>query len=67
MLSAPAGSEDRETALLWHQKIVDSIAAGDTDSAAEAMAFVIHNGMRRYKEAAVETAPAAPAVSGESL
>jgi DNA-binding FadR family transcriptional regulator len=67
MLSAPAGSEDRETALLWHQKIVDSIAASDPDAAAEAMAFVIHNGMRRHKAAAVETAPAESAGSGESL
>jgi DNA-binding FadR family transcriptional regulator len=67
MLSAPAGLEDRETALLWHQKIVDSIAASDADAAAEAMAFVIHNGMRRHKGAAVETAPTASAGSGESL
>ena len=27
LLSAPVGSEDRETVLLWHQKIVDAIAA----------------------------------------
>ena len=65
MLSAPAGSEDREITLLWHQKIVDSIAEGDADMAAEAMAFVIHNGMRRHKGTAAETAPAAPAESGE--
>jgi len=66
MLSAPAGSEDRETALAWHQKIADSIAAGDADAAAEAMAFVIHNGMRRHKGMAAEPVPAEPAESGES-
>ena len=66
MLSAPAGSEDREIALVWHQKIADSIAAGDAEAAAEAMAFVIHNGMRRHKGMAAETAPAAPVESGES-
>ena len=65
MLSAPAGSEDREITLLWHQKIVDSIAEGDADAAAEAMAFVIHNGMRRHKGTTAETAPTAPAESGE--
>ena len=66
MLSAPAGSEDREITLLWHQKIVDSIAAADTDAAAEAMAFVIHNGMRRHKGPAAEAAQVEPAESGES-
>lgn len=66
MLSAPAGSEDREIALVWHQKIVDSIASGDADAAAEAMAFVIHNGMRRHQGVGAETAPAVPAESGES-
>jgi DNA-binding FadR family transcriptional regulator len=66
MLSAPAGSEDRETALIWHQKIADSIAAGDADAAAEAMAFVIHNGMRRHKGMAAEPAPAASTEFGES-
>ena len=64
MLSAPAGSEDRETALVWHQKIADSIAVGDADAAAEAMAFVIHNGMRRHKGVAAEPAPTAPADFG---
>lgn len=66
MISAPAGSEDRETTLLWHQKIVDSIAANDAEAAAEAMAFVIHNGMRRHKGVTTETVPAAPAEFGET-
>jgi len=48
LLSAPVEPEDRETVLLWHQKIVDSIAAGDAEGAAEAMVYVIHNGMRRH-------------------
>jgi DNA-binding FadR family transcriptional regulator len=63
LLSAPVEPEDRDTVLLWHQKIVDSIAAGDAEGAAEAMVYVIHNGMRRHEGVAV----AGPATeSGES-
>jgi DNA-binding FadR family transcriptional regulator len=58
LLSAPVEPEDRDTVLLWHQRIVDAIAAGDADAAAEAMVFVIHNGMHRHEGAAIETAPA---------
>jgi DNA-binding FadR family transcriptional regulator len=58
LLSAPIESEDRETVLLWHQKIVDAIAAGDADTAAEAMVFVIHNGMSRHDGTVIETAAA---------
>ena len=63
LLSAPVEPEDRETVLLWHQKIVDSIAAGDAEGAAEAMVYVIHNGMRRH-EGVVVAGPATE--SGES-
>ncbi len=66
MLSAPSGSEDRETALLWHQKIVDAIADRDAEAAAEAMAFVIHNGMRRYNGTVIGTVPAEVVPSGKS-
>lgn len=61
LLSAPVEPEDRETVLLWHQRIVDAIAAGDADAAAVAMTEVIHNGMRRHErpEAAKASAKAA--------
>ena len=59
LLSAPVELEDRETVLLWHEKIVDSIAAGDADTAAEAMVFVIHNGISRHEGTMIETAMAA--------
>ena len=52
--------------LLWHQKIVDAIAAGDAEAASEAMVFVIHNGMHRHEGAAIETAPAEAPPSVES-
>ena len=68
LLSAPVEPEDRETVLLWHQKIVDAIAAGDAETAAEAMVHVIHNGMRRHDGAVIETAAAGvlpPAEAGE--
>jgi DNA-binding FadR family transcriptional regulator len=66
LLSAPVEPEDRDTVLLWHQKIVDSIAAGDADTATEAMVFVIHNGMRRHEGIAAESAPAEAGRSPES-
>lgn len=66
LLSAPVEPEDRDTVLLWHQKIVDAIAAGDAVTASEAMVYVIHNGMRRHEGAVIETAPAEPWPSAES-
>ncbi len=59
LLSAPVEIDDRETVLLWHEKIVDSIVAGDPDTASDAMVFVIHNGMSRHEGAMIETAMAA--------
>jgi len=67
LLSAPVEPEDRETVLLWHQKIVDSIASGDADTASAAMVYVIHNGMRRHEGAVVtDTIPAGARPSAES-
>ncbi|WP_409189411.1 FadR/GntR family transcriptional regulator [Bradyrhizobium sp. RDM4] len=66
LLSAPVEPEDRDTVLLWHQKIVDAIVAGDAATASEAMVYVIHNGMRRHDGSVVETAEALPsAETGE--
>lgn len=56
LLSAPVELQDRETVLEWHQKIVDAIVAGDSDGAAAAMEYVIHNGLRRHEGAAIEPA-----------
>lgn len=63
LLSAPVETEDRETVLLWHQKIVDAIAAGDAETAFQAMVFVIHNGKTRHEGALIDAAMAAD--SGE--
>jgi DNA-binding FadR family transcriptional regulator len=49
LLSAPVETADRETVLVWHQRIVDAIARGDAEMAATAMVEVIHNGMRRHE------------------
>ena len=49
LLSAPVEAQDRETVLLWHQRIVDAIADGDAEMAATAMIEVIHNGMERHE------------------
>jgi DNA-binding FadR family transcriptional regulator len=57
LLSAPVEPQDRETVLLWHQRIVDAIAAGDAESAAAAMIEVIHNGRRRHAQSAERTDP----------
>ena len=48
LLSAPVERQDRETVLLWHQRIVDAIVAGHAEAAAAAIVEVIHNGMRRH-------------------
>lgn len=66
LLSAPVEPEDRDTVLLWHQNIVDAIAAGDADAASEAMVFVIHNGMHRHEGTVSETAAAETVPSAES-
>lgn len=66
LLSAPVEPEDRDTVLLWHQKIVDAIAAGDATTASEAMVYVIHNGMRRHEGTVIVTAPAEALPSAES-
>lgn len=55
LLSAPAEPQDRENVLLWHQRIVDSIAAGDGEAAAGAMTEVIHDGVRRHEGTARKT------------
>jgi DNA-binding FadR family transcriptional regulator len=49
LLSAPVETDDRETVLLWHQRIVDAIADGDVEMATRAMVEVIHNGMQRHQ------------------
>ena len=66
LLSAPVEPEDRDTVLLWHQKIVDAIATGDAEGASEAMVYVIHNGMRRHEGTVIETAPANPLPSADT-
>jgi DNA-binding FadR family transcriptional regulator len=70
LLSAPVEPQDRDTVLLWHQRIVDAIAEGDAGAASAAMTEVIYNGMRRHESAETATAgrhpddaaPAAPVV-----
>jgi DNA-binding FadR family transcriptional regulator len=52
LLSAPVDPEDRETVLLWHQRIVDAIADGNAEAAADAMKEVIFNGVRRHESVA---------------
>src|SRR5438874_1734294 len=66
LLSAPVETEDRDTVLLWHQKIVDCIAAGDVNMASEAMVHVIHNGMSRHEGTVIDTAPAEALPSAEA-
>jgi DNA-binding FadR family transcriptional regulator len=52
LLSAPVEAQDRQTVLLWHQRIVDAIGDGDRDGAAAAMVEVIRNGTRRHERSA---------------
>ena len=52
LLSAPVDPEDRDTMLLWHQRIVDGIVLGDAEAASSAIAKVIYNGMRRHERSA---------------
>ncbi len=48
LLSAPAEQDERDTAILSHQRIVDAIARKDSAAAAEAMTGVIRNGLRHH-------------------
>jgi alkanesulfonate monooxygenase SsuD/methylene tetrahydromethanopterin reductase-like flavin-dependent oxidoreductase (luciferase family) len=57
------GDPNVERAMLAYARrtgrdIVDAIAAGDADTAAEAMVFVIHNGMGRHEGIVIETSAA---------
>lgn len=58
LLSAPVEPQDRETVLLWHQRIVDAITAGDAEAASAAMIEVIHNGTHRHAQSAERMDPA---------
>ena len=49
LLSAPVETADRDTVLVWHQRIVDGIAQGNAEMASTAIIEVIHNGMRRHE------------------
>ena len=64
LLSAPVETQDRETVLSWHQRIVDAIESGDAEAATAAMIEVIHNGLRRHEgtPASSGIASAIPAV-----
>jgi DNA-binding FadR family transcriptional regulator len=62
LLSAPVETQDRETVLLWHQRIVDAIVSGDAGAASAAMTEVIHNGLRRH-EGTPASSGAVPATS----
>ena len=55
LLSAPVEPQDRETVLLWHQRIVDAIMAGHAEAASAAMTEVIYNGRRRHAQSAERT------------
>jgi len=55
VLSAPVEPDDRKTVLLWHQRIVDAIAAGDGESASAAMIEVIQNGRLRHAQSVEPT------------
>jgi DNA-binding FadR family transcriptional regulator len=50
VLSAPVEPDDRETVLLWHQRIVDAIGSGDAEAASAAMIEVIQNGKQRHAQ-----------------
>ena len=63
LLSAPIEPQDRNTVLLWHQRIVDAIADQDAEAATVAMAEVIHNGLRRHEGVAPVATEASSAAS----
>lgn len=54
VLSAPVEAADREAVLIWHQRIVDAIAACDAEAASAAMIEVIHNGRRRHAQSVAQ-------------
>jgi DNA-binding FadR family transcriptional regulator len=58
LLSAPVETQDRETVLLWHLRIVDAIAAGEAAAASAAMIEVIYNGRRRHAQSTERMDPA---------
>ena len=66
LLSAPVDSHEREIALLWHQRIVDAIIAGDAEAAAAAIVEVIHNGVRRNEGTVAAQLTAETAVNAEA-
>jgi DNA-binding FadR family transcriptional regulator len=66
LLSAPVDPEDRSTVLDWHQRIVDAIAEGNSQAAAEAMTAVIYNGMRRHGASAIDPALPDPAAARDN-
>ncbi|HLZ04464.1 MAG TPA: FadR/GntR family transcriptional regulator [Bradyrhizobium sp.] len=66
LLSAPVDPTDRTTVLDWHQRIVDAIAAGNSQAAAEAMTAVIFNGMRRHGASPVDPTLVDPAMDTET-
>ena len=61
LLSAPVEPQDRETVLVWHQRIVDAITDQDAGTAAAAMTEVIHNGLRRHEGQGPVSSGVAPA------
>jgi DNA-binding FadR family transcriptional regulator len=63
LLSAPIEAQDRETVLLWHQRIVDAIVSRDAEAATVAMVEVIHNGLRRHEGATPASSVVAAATS----
>jgi DNA-binding FadR family transcriptional regulator len=66
LLSAPVEPQDRETVLLWHQRIVDAITAGDSEAAAAAIVEVIHNGLRRHESPGAAQPAAETAIKAEA-
>ena len=66
LLSAPVDSQEREIALLWHQRIVDAIIAGNAEAAAAAIVEVIHNGVRRNESQVTAQLTAETVVNAEA-
>ncbi|ODN71668.1 FadR/GntR family transcriptional regulator [Methylobrevis pamukkalensis] len=60
-LSAPVEDGDRKATLAAHGAIVDAIAAGDGQGAADAMTEVIFNGLRRHGSTPSRPHPYRPA------
>jgi DNA-binding FadR family transcriptional regulator len=66
LLSAPVDPDDRSTVLDWHRRIVNAIAEGNSQAAAEAMTAVIFNGMRRHGASASDPALPDPAATRDN-